>query len=276
MFLLVAVGLSGCGRLGTGLPACRTPASNPTGAIVLSLQAVPEAEFLPCINSLELGWEEVDFQVESGRARLAFQHDLRTFLEVALTPSCDIGDAVEVASSVAGVARYEDVVQVTDAIRVTIIPEGERAQIYAQGLAAEMAGAMADDRPIVFTVDEDIDYLVRSRVNRAFFTDQFAWIIGDLDIDEETLEMRSRDNEATFRGIDVHEAMEKIEDISEEVLYRGNWYLVFDGGCITYEFDAKGALATSIAGDAERAIGLYPSEALLDAARDAGYELVDG
>lgn len=270
-----AVATSACGRLGTGLPSCRTPPTNPNAAIVLSLQAVPDAEYIPCLNSLELGWEEVDFAVESGKATLKFEHDLHRFLEVTLTPSCDVGDAAAVPSGFDGVTRYEDVFAVTEAVRVTIIPEGERALIYSQGLAADLEGTVVDDRPVAFAVDEDTQYPVRSRVNRAFFTDQFVWIVGDLDVDEETLEMRMVDRDDSFRGIDVHDALELIEDMSADVTYQGNWYLLFDGGCVTYEFDAGGTLATSIAADTEETVGLYPSEPLLRAARDAGYDLGD-
>ena len=34
-----------------------------------------------------------------------------------------------------------------------------------------------NERPVVFSIDDDIDFSVRTRVNKALFTDQFVWII---------------------------------------------------------------------------------------------------
>jgi hypothetical protein len=273
--LIIVATMAGCSRLGTGLPSCRIPASNPNAAMVLSLQAVPEAEYSPCVNALPLGWEEVDFEVESGLATLDFRRSLEPFLKVSLTPECDPGEAVEVPSGLPDVRRFEDIYQVTDAIAVTIIPDGERPRIYALSLAAEMEGTTVDDRPVSFTVDEDTQYSVRSRVNRALFSDQFVWIIGDLDIDEKTLELRASPEGEGAHGIDIDEALERMADMSEEVQYRGEWYLVFDGGCITYKFDAEGTLAASIADDADATVGIYPNQELIKAARSAGFD-VDG
>lgn len=269
----VLVVAAGCSRLGTGLPSCRVSPEDPNAAIVLTLQAVPDAEYTPCLNALQVGWEAVDFTVKSGRASLVFRHEVDPFLEVSLTPACDIDDAVEVPSGIDDIRRYQDIFQVVDAIRVTIVPDGERPLIYARSLAADLEGTRIDDRPVIFTVDEDIDFSARSRVNQAFFTDQYVWIINDLDIDEGTLEMRATPDGEGAHGLSVHDALERIGHMSDEVQYRGQWYLVFDGGCITYDFDAEGALARSIAEDTEATIGLFPGDDLRDAARAAGFDL---
>ncbi len=274
--VLLAVVAGGCSRLGTGLPSCRAPADDVSAATVLSVQAVPKAEYIPCVNALPLGWEEVNFEVESGKASLEFRRNLdESFLNVTLRSSCDVTGATEVPSGIEDVIWYESIYEVADEITVAIIPDGERARIYAHTLVDDLEGTVVEDRPVVFTVDDDIQYPVRSRVNRAFFNDQYVWIISDLDIDEKTLEMRSTPDGEGVHGIDVHDALERIAHSSEEMQYRGQWYLVFDGGCITYDFDARGALAGSIAEDAELTIGLYPTEELYEAARRAGYELTD-
>ncbi len=272
VFLALASGA--CGRLGTGLPACDTPTSNPSSATVLALQAVPRAEYSPCINSIQLGWDEVEFEVRSNLVMLEFGREFSSFLEVSLTPSCDIGDAVEVPSGVDGVARFEDIVQVTDEIRVTIIPESERPRIFAGSLIDNLERVRIDDRPVVFSLDEDIDFSVRSRVNKALFTDQFVWIIGDLDVDEGTLELRASPDGEEARGLEVDEALDRMDDMTSDVQYVGQWFFVFEGGCITYDFDAEGSVALSIAEDAEEALGFYPNEDLRRAGLDAGFDLV--
>ena len=110
---VVALVSAGCGRLGVGLPACDTVASDPTTASVLTLQAVPAADYAPCLNSLKLGWDEVDFEVERGLMTLEFgtkrELEFRSFLEVRLTPSCDIGDAIAVPSGMDGIDRFDDI-----------------------------------------------------------------------------------------------------------------------------------------------------------------------
>jgi hypothetical protein len=271
----IALVAAGCARLGVGLPDCDTPPSNPSTAGLLSLEAVPAAEFAPCIRSLKLGWDEVDFHVESGLVRLRIGREFRAFLDVTLTPTCEVGSAVEVPSGLAGIRRYEDVAKVDPQIGVTIIPTGERPRIYAISLAEELAGTTVHDRPVRFRVDEDIDYLARQRVNQALFTDQYVWIISDLDIEEGTLEMRGQSDGAAARGITIDEALERIEHLTPEVSYRGQWYLVFEGGCITYDFDAHGMVAETIADDAAEAFGLYPNAALRAVGRRLGYTIVD-
>ncbi len=274
----IALVTAGCGRLGLGLPACDTGTSSPTGASVLTLQAVPRADYAPCLNSLKLGWDHVEFEVQSDLMSLEFgrqrELEFQPFLEVRLTPSCDVGDAVEVPSGMDDIDRFDDITQVTDEIRVTIVPDGERPRIFANGLAGDLAGVRIEDRPVVFAVDEDIDFSVRSRVNKALFSDQYVWIVNDLDIDEGTLEVRSTPDGEGARGLEVDEALHRIEEMTPEVSYRGQWYFVFNGGCITYDFDAKGAVATTIEQDAVEAIGFYPNNELREAGRRAGYEII--
>ena len=156
-----------------------------------------------------------------------------------------------------------------------MIPTGERPRIHALSLVKDLAGARIDGRAVVFTVDEEIDFSVRTRVNAALFTDHYVWIINDLDIEEETIELRRTTEGEGARGLSVHEAMDRIEDMTPEVSYKGQWYLVFNGGCITYDFDAEGTVATTVAEDAAQAIGLYPNAELREAGRNAGYEILE-
>ena len=277
LLLLVGVGLasSACGRLGLGLPACETPPTNPSPATVLVLQAVPTADYAPCINSLKLGWDEVAFGVESGKAELQFGREFASFLDVRLTESCDIGDAIAVESGMDDVARFDDIRAVGTGIGVTLIPTGERPRIHALRLANDLEGVRIEGRPITFTVDENVDFEVRTRVNEALFTDDYVWIINDLDVEEETLEMRRTADGEGARGLSIGEALDRIEDQTPEVSYRGQWFFLFEGGCITYDFDAEGTVAATVAQDATESIGFYPNEELRRVGRSYGYNLVD-
>lgn len=276
LLTILALGLlvAGCGRLGLGLPSCDTPAANPDGAAVISLQAVPTADYAPCVRSLKLGWDEVEFDVESGRVALEIGREFEQFLTITLTESCDIGDAVEVPSGMDGISRYDDVTEVTDEVLVTIVPDGERARIHSNTLVRDLgSGIRIEDRTLKLDVDEDIDYSVRSRVNKALFEDDFVWIIGDIDIDEGTVEVRSTPDGEGARGLSINDALDRMEDMSQDVSYKGQWYFVFEGGCITYDFDAEGTVAGTIAGDVAESIGFYPNAELRQTARNAGYEI---
>lgn len=277
--LLIILGVvlmsSACGRLGVGLPACATGTNDPTAATVLALQAVPTADYAPCINSLQLGWDEVEYDMESGLVTLEIGREFSAFLEVRLTESCDIGDAVEVPSEIEDVQKFEDIIKVDSTIRLTIIPTGERPRIHAFTMAADMEGIRIEGRPVVISVDEKIDFSVRSRVNEALFTDDYVWIVSDLDIEENTLELRRTADGESARGLTAEEALHRMEDMTPEVSYLGQWYLVFSGGCITYDFDASGTVAETIEQDVNEAIGLYPNDELREAGRRAGYTFLD-
>ena len=275
ILIVVALLGTGCGR-GVGLPSCETATSNPDSATLLALQAVPTADYAPCLNSVKLGWDEVDYEFESGMVTIEIGREMSAFLEVRLTEACDIGSAIPVPSGMPDVERYEAIDQVVSDIRVTIIPTGERPRIHALMMAEDLEGVRVEDRPVIFTVDEEIDFSVLTRVNDALFTDDYVWIIDDLDTEEDTLEMRrSANSDEGARGLSVEEALHRIEDMTPEVRYKGQWYLVFNGGCITYDFDAKGTVAETIAGDVEDAIGLYPNGELREQGRRYGYELID-
>lgn len=116
--------------------------------------------------------------------------------------------------------------------------------------------------------------MVLATRNQALLSDQFVWVISELGAEEGTVESRSNDTGLTGlgRGVSSTEALELIDDSVPDVLYRGNWYLTFEGGCITYEFNAKGRLAETVAADAEDALGFYPASLFVERARREGLD----
>jgi hypothetical protein len=269
----MALLLASCGRLGMGIPECEPVAKNPSGAMILSVQAVPTAEYAPCINSLQLGWDNLDFDVESGRASFSISRAIEPFFTATLTETCDIGDATRVSHPL--VEKYESIHSVGSDIEVTIIPSGERPFFYAETLAEDLTGVRVDGRPVVFTVvPASTSATVRIRVERALMTSQFVWIIGELDVNEGTLELRRTSEGEGDRGMSTDEAMQRMEELAPEVVYEGNWYFVFEGGCITYEFDARGTVAETIADDVTASLGLYPLAELRKLGSKEGFEVI--
>ena len=72
---------------------------------------------------------------------------------------------------------------------------------------------------------------------------------------------------------DLDDAIDTIEDAESESTYVGNWYYVFDSGCVVYTFDAEGQSVTTIEADVETALSLMDAEELRQLARDAGFRL---
>jgi hypothetical protein len=131
--------LVACGALVTLLSACDMsfniggpPTSGPTcparsqptpkhveGALLLTAQAVPGAEVVPCLRALPGGWTFRDMAVQKGKARvqLDFGRHGDKAATVTLTRTCDVRGATEVFSDVAGSRRYERVLDLPSVYR---------------------------------------------------------------------------------------------------------------------------------------------------------------
>lgn len=266
-----------CSNLGLGEPECDTQTRDATSANILSAQAVPSARYTPCLDELKLGWGGVLFSAEDGEAGLAI-NSLNEFattpiIKATVTEACDTSGAIPVPSGHPDIERFEDVAFEAPEIGVTIIPAGRGTLVWARLVAQDYAAEEIDDRPIVFTVDENMNQSVGGRINVALFRNQYVWIIGEIDAEEQTVELRSPTSPEIVRGISFDKALDHMEASVTDVYYRGNWYFLFDGGCITYEFDATGRTAETIAADAEEALGFYPAYQLREGARDLGFNI---
>lgn len=270
--LALAMTATACTNLGLGDADCTPPERGVSASTIMTAQAVPTARYTPCLRELRLGWDDVDWFAESGRAGIAIERLDRQFLRAILTETCDISSATPADSRHLDIERYEEIEFQKAEIDITVVPSGELPLAEAQRLITDMDGIEVDDRPVRFSLDEDLDGSLAARVDRALALDQYVWIIDELDAVEGTVELRSKDASVTGRE-SPDEALELIEDNISDVFYRGNWYFTFEGGCITYEFDVSGRLAESVADDAEQALGFFPAFELRDLAEEAGYEL---
>jgi hypothetical protein len=265
--------LASCGRLGVGEPECEATIRAPSTANVLAAQAVPSAKYAPCINAMNLAWDGLTFEAESGEAGFEISRGLDVVLRATLTEQCDTTGAGEVPSGYNDIRRFEDVASVPPEVTVRIIPTSERPLVRARTLAEAYSDTDIDSRPLLVDVDDDLHLAVRDRVNRALLGVDFVWIITELDIDENTLELRSDPESSGFRGLFINDALDLMEDQLEDVTYEGSWYFTFTGGCIIYEFDASGPVAETIAEDTEAALGFYPLFELRRLARRLGYDI---
>ena len=64
--------------------------------------------------------------------------------------------------------------------------------------------------------------------------------------------------------------LDRLDRLLPKPRFTGSWYKKFEGGCISYEFDAKGTGVDRLAGDVEDAIGLFPAGELRRVLRNEG------
>ncbi|MDJ0664686.1 MAG: hypothetical protein QNJ75_09010 [Acidimicrobiia bacterium] len=268
--IVFALATGGCSNLGLGQADCTSPDREVSAANILTIQAVPTARYTPCIRESRLGWDTVEWFAEDGRAGFKISRSITPFLTAVVTPACDITGATQVASGEPDIERFEDIESQTPEIGITIIPSSERALARSRVIVDQLDETEIDGRPVVFTIDEDAGDRVRARVNLAFLFDQYVWIMSELDAEEGKVELRGKNLIEPIRGLTPLEALDAIEDNVPDVFYKGKWYFVFDGGCITYEFNATGTLAETIAEDAEEVFGFYPARFVVEGARDEG------
>jgi hypothetical protein len=78
-------------------------------------QSVPSASWVPCLETMPLGWHFSDMDVDRGSARFWLDSDRDGVhaIEIRLTESCDTHGATEIPSDREGMRRLERVTQVT-------------------------------------------------------------------------------------------------------------------------------------------------------------------
>ncbi len=120
--LLAAMGvalLPGCVRVSTlssDLVACEEGDDGaPSNGVILMAQAVPTASWVPCLETMPLGWHFSGMDVDNGSARFWLDSDrdgLRA-IEFRLTETCDTDGATEIPSDRDKMRRLERVTQVS-------------------------------------------------------------------------------------------------------------------------------------------------------------------
>lgn len=269
--------LTACGeqQLGRRILECDGPTQSLGTSIVLTAQAVPGTEYIPCVEALRPGWHFNNVEARSGQAYFTIDSDRMglAFLRVTLLPSCDVGSAVEAPSDEGGVTHWIDVTEEETEVAIVVIPVAARHHNYATLVVARLMSESMRGRGVVATLDES-DRSISEKVAAAHASGQEVIIIDDAEVDTETVSLRliGHDEEA---GLEFEAAVEEIEDDVEEPAYQARWFYTFDDGCVRYDIDAEGEGAQTVRFDIARAIGLYPMEDLYELARDAGYKVFE-
>jgi hypothetical protein len=264
---------AGCAnqQLGRRIVECDGPSQDLGTSIILTAQAVPGTEYIPCVDALRPGWQFEHVEARSGQAYFTLHSDRMglDFLRVTLLPSCDIGAATEVRSDERGVALSVEVLEETTDFAVVVIPVADRHHDYAAWVSSRFMSEEVNGRDIVANLDESARP-ISEKVSSAHAAGVPVIIIDDAEVDTETVSLR-RVGDEEESGLDFEEALAEIGDDVDDPAYEARWFYTFEGGCVRYDIDAKGEGAQTVKSDVARAIGLYPMEEIYELARQAGY-----
>ena len=275
LVLALVAGACSNNQLGRGVPACPVDPEVITsfsGAMILQMQAVDTAEYVPCLNDLKAGWSYEDLVPERGLSRFWLDSDRlgSKFLEVSLTPTCEVGSATELATDPeSGVTEFREVELVSSTVTMMIVPTTGREVDYARSIEAELEAREISDRR-VFVVFDTSDVPLTEKVAEAAARDRPIIIVNEQDAKDETATLQMPDESQSVRGLDLGDLFERLERRLPKPSFAGAWYRVFEGGCITYEFDAEGPGVDPLADDVEEALGLFPAGVVRRAMRSAG------
>ena len=117
--ILGLVLLAGCARpvtVSSELPACTVGDEAVAGnGVILMAQSVPTASWVPCLDTVPLGWHFSGLDARSGSARFWLDSDRDGVhaIEVQLAEDCDTEGATEIPSDRDGMDRLERVIQVS-------------------------------------------------------------------------------------------------------------------------------------------------------------------
>ena len=270
---VLAVLSVGCGeqQLGRRIVECDGPSQALGTSVILTAQAVPGTEYIPCVDALRPGWRFEHVEARSGQAYFTIDSDRMgmEFLRVTLLPSCDIGAARSVTSDEGDVALSVEVLEENADFAVVVIPVADRHHNYSVSVVAHLMSRSIRGREITATLDES-DRPISQKIASAHAVGAPVIIIDDVEVDTETVSLRRVGGDEDS-GLDFDAAIAEIKEDVDDPLYQARWFYTFEGGCIRYDIDAEGEGAQSVKSDVARAIGMYPMEELYELARQAGY-----
>ncbi|MGI9649231.1 MAG: His/Gly/Thr/Pro-type tRNA ligase C-terminal domain-containing protein [Acidimicrobiia bacterium] len=276
LILALAVVASACANsdLGRSIPACPTDTgaiNSVGGSMILQMQAVETAEYVPCLNDLKVGWSYEHLIAKRSNSRFWLDSDRlgSHFLEVVLTPECDLGAATQVSASQPDVEEFRDIELVGSTATIVIVPVTGRETGYALEIEAELEARQINDRQI-FVVFDEREIPLADKVEEAGRRDRPIIIVDEQDALAGTATLQMPGENQSVRGLDLDELLDRIEDQLPEPSFTGVWFTVFEGGCITYEFDASGPGVDRLAGDIEEALGLFPAGDVWRVMREVG------
>ena len=241
--------------------ACGNPAQEVTepwcdlenaSAVLLMARSAPNAQLVPCVADLAIGWSVRRVEVGDDGASFALHSDDLggDFVEVQLAHECSTSPEAELIVLPGGTARLaravdESIPEPATAAVVATAAQHARAALSITG-ELRAAGFTVDVPPVGTPADE--------RVAAARDQGRVVLVVG-----------ASADNvvdyyapgSTTARALDPEDVVDVLEEYEERrglPTYAGSWHYIVDGGCILYEFDAVGAAVVELPGNVTEAL----------------------
>lgn len=275
-FALLVVGtaliVSACSsELGTTLPEC----DRVSATLVLAVQSVPGSHYISCVDGLKAGWTFEDLVAESGRSSYALDSDRMGFgfLRIENVLSCDPGDAERAIIPDLDVELWKDVESLAE-VEIVVVPEttnratmDRTIEVVLELEETEIRGRRVVASPSTSTAP------TAARIEKALAAGAHVIVISVRDAEEGTLTLLVQGRDGEIEVSDLDHVIDTIEAAESDPLYVGNWYYMFEGGCVVYSFDAHGPGVESIEDDVRIALSLFDAEELRQSARDEGYRI---
>jgi hypothetical protein len=268
---LMAVAAGACSdRLGRDFPDCAESAPN---SIIVQIQSVETAGYVPCIDDLEVGWVYHDVVPRSGLAEFTLGSDRMgdPFLRVRTTAACD-PSGTEVVSDERP-ARLFRAVTADLTVDVVVIPVGPTplTSQVALDIIGTLHGTTLNDREIKVTLDSQ-EGETAPRIQRARDAGAHVILVDTRDAEEGTVTLLRAGDTAETRG-SLRDATKRIEATVSPPTYTGSWFYLFEGGCTEYRFTARGPGAETVAADVRRDLGFTDVTPIKEQAREMGYRI---
>jgi hypothetical protein len=272
-FCAMALASTACAAesFGQDLLMCRIDLERVPTSVILTLQAVPSADYIPCIDEPQVGWEFAHVTAESGRAQFVGDSDRfgANFLVVTLLDACDVGGAVRSTGTEFGSQLWVDLHEETTSAGVVILPVAGRHRAFSQWIAAILQTRNANGLAISPAVSPSLEPMAH-RITEAHATGASVLVVDDHDVLDGTASVRYRDGSETI-GLGVAELVDAIAAAAPEPSYRATWYYTFSGGCVMIDIDAEGREAAETPAMVDAAIDMYDATEIRRVAREAGY-----
>ena len=171
----------------------------------------------------------------------------------------------------ADVMRFVDATEETSPVDVVVVPTVDSVVDYAASVGVDLSDVTANGRRLQLELARAGD--AESAIAAARAAGAFAIEVDVRNAVRGTVSLAVPNDEDLVEDLTLVEAVGAIEDRVEEGTYAATWYHPFEGGCITFEFDADGPGVESLVADAERAIGFVDLADLKRQAAEAGFIL---
>jgi hypothetical protein len=191
------------------------------------------------------------------------------FLTVTLQQSCDVSRAVPGDSGLDGIDLYLDLDSADPIATLVVVPVAERQLEYAIDLVDQLREAGLAARGW-----EAFGRTLSERINAVLEAGYVALIVDDADVEAGTVAVRTpeapRDEEP---GVTLDLLSQRFGTPEGGEVYRGQWFYIFTGGCVIYDFNASGpgsAELETVVGDV---LDFAPLEQLREIARRDGFDI---